>query len=60
MPATAAKPMIGVRLPAEQVATIRRLAGGEPSISDVIRRLIAVGLQNERKETRCSERDTER
>ncbi len=47
MPTTAAKPMIGVRLPAEQVATIRRLAGGERSASEVIRRLIAAGLERE-------------
>lgn len=44
-----AKPMIGVRLPAEQVAAIRRLTEGERTASDVIRRLIATGLEKAQK-----------
>ena len=49
MPSTTAKPMIGVRLPTEQVAAIRRLAEGERSASEVIRRLIAAGLEKAQK-----------
>ena len=59
MPSTA-KVAIGVRLPRKQVETIRLLAGGELSMSDVVRRLIAVGLEHNRKENRCSDDTTAR
>jgi len=45
-----AKPMIGVRVPAEQVRTIRRLAGSERSASEVIRQALSEGLARLEKE----------
>jgi len=45
-----AKPMIGVRVPAEQVVTIRRLAGSERSASEVIRQALSEGLARLEKE----------
>ena len=49
MSATTTKVMVGVRLPREQAETIRRLAGGERTASDVIRQLVAVGLEKQKE-----------